>query len=73
LVEAARFERDVMRDPAAAERHLAVALRLSPQQKSVQELYREVAAVLAARRQRTRTGEEPSPSGAMPPQSSGNG
>jgi tetratricopeptide (TPR) repeat protein len=52
LLEAARFERDVMRDPASAERHLAVALRLSPRNATVQELYREVAAVLVVRKQR---------------------
>lgn len=52
LLEAARFERDVMRDPAASERHLAIALRLSPRHSTVQELYREVAAVLAVRKQR---------------------
>jgi len=52
LIEAARFERDVLRDHAAAERHLAVALRVSPHQQLAKELYREVAAVLAVRRQR---------------------
>jgi tetratricopeptide (TPR) repeat protein len=55
LIEAARFERDVLRDPAAAERHLAVALRISPQHATVRELYREVSAVLAAKRQRSRS------------------
>lgn len=62
LVEAGRFERDVMRDTAAAERHLAVALRISPQSASVKELYREVAAVLVAKRQRSRghAGDDPS-------------
>jgi cellulose synthase operon protein C len=52
LVEAARFERDFLKDHAAAERHLALALRVAPHQAMVQELYREVAAVLAARRHR---------------------
>jgi len=55
LIEAARFERDVMRDPSTAERHLALALRLSPHQPMVQELYREVAAVLTARKMRNRS------------------
>lgn len=60
LIEAARFERDVLRDHAAAERHLALALRISPHQQMVKELYREVAAVLAVRRQRNgvTSGEE---------------
>jgi cellulose synthase operon protein C len=52
LIEAARFERDILRDHAAAERHLALALRVAPQSAVVKDLYREVAAVLAARRQR---------------------
>jgi tetratricopeptide (TPR) repeat protein len=53
LTEAARFERDVLKDHATAERHLAVALRLAPHDGAIQGLYREVAAVLAARRTRT--------------------
>jgi cellulose synthase operon protein C len=53
LIEGARFERDVLRDHAAAERHLALALRLEPHHARAKELYREVAAVLAAKRQRT--------------------
>jgi hypothetical protein len=52
LLEAARFEREVMRDPAASERHLAIALRTSPHDATVQELYREVSAALVARKQR---------------------
>jgi hypothetical protein len=61
LLEAARFERDVMRDPAAAERHLAIALRTTPHHSTVKELYREVAAALAVRRQRAQrlTPEQP--------------
>jgi tetratricopeptide (TPR) repeat protein len=65
LMEAARFERDVVRDPAAAERHLALALRTAPNHGGVRELYREVAAVVAARWQRRanqaeKSGQEPS-------------
>lgn len=52
LIEAARFERDVLRDHSAAERHLAVALRVAPNHGTIREMYREVAAVLTARRQR---------------------
>jgi tetratricopeptide (TPR) repeat protein len=53
LVEAARFERDVTRDVAAAERHLAVALRYAPRDPNIQSFYREVAAVLAVRKARS--------------------
>lgn len=52
LIEAGRFERDVQHDHAAAERHLALALRLAPHHQTIRETYREVAAVLAAKRQR---------------------
>lgn len=52
LLEAARFERDVLRDHSAAERHLAVAIRIAPHHAIARELYREVSAVLAVRRQR---------------------
>lgn len=52
LIEAGRFERDVQHDHTAAERHLALALRLCPQDQTARESYREVAAVLAAKRQR---------------------
>lgn len=58
LVEAARFERDVLRDHAAAERHLALALRIAPHQAAIRELYREVAAVLAVRRRRCSTASD---------------
>jgi tetratricopeptide (TPR) repeat protein len=47
LIEAATFERDVRRDLACAERYLAAALRLTPQDATVNELYRAVAATLA--------------------------
>ncbi len=56
LLEAARFERDVQKDPSAAERHLAVALRVAPRDRRVSEAFREVAAVVAAR---SRRGKEP--------------
>jgi tetratricopeptide (TPR) repeat protein len=52
LIEAGRFERDVQHDHTSAERHLALALRLSPQDVGARELYREISAVLAAKRQR---------------------
>lgn len=58
LIEAGKFERDVMRDHAAAERHLALALRLCPSDTRVRELYREVASVLAAKRRRRGDGEK---------------
>ncbi len=47
LLEAGRFERDVRQDLASAERHLAVALRVSPRNRVIADEYREVAAVLA--------------------------
>jgi tetratricopeptide (TPR) repeat protein len=45
----ARFEWEVRRDAAAAERHLAVALRLLPRERAVADAYREMAAIAAAR------------------------
>ena len=47
LLEAGRFEREVRQDIAAAERHLGVALRVSPRDRVIADEYREVAAVLA--------------------------
>ncbi|MEP7051658.1 MAG: tetratricopeptide repeat protein [Pseudomonadota bacterium] len=44
LIEAANFELTVERDVLAAERHLAVALRVAPQDEGVTERYRAVAA-----------------------------
>ncbi|MCB9577856.1 MAG: tetratricopeptide repeat protein [Polyangiaceae bacterium] len=58
LGEAARFEREVVRDWVAAERHLAVALRIAPRDAHVAAAYREVAAALALRARRER---EPEP------------
>lgn len=52
LIEAGRFERDVQHDHAAAERHLALAMRIAPHNQTAREVYREVATVLAAKRQR---------------------
>lgn len=46
---AARFERDVQEDLPAAERHLALALRLLPRDKRVAEEYREVCAAVQER------------------------
>jgi cellulose synthase operon protein C len=57
LVEAARFEQDVQRDLASAERHLAIALRLDPKDEEVVSAYRHTAAATAARRRRERLQE----------------
>jgi tetratricopeptide (TPR) repeat protein len=55
LLEAAEFERVVERDVLAAERHLAVAVRVAPQDSGIAERYRAVAAEgLAAQRTRVR-------------------
>jgi cellulose synthase operon protein C len=50
LLEAARFEREVELDVTAAERHLAVALRLAPHDRAIADAYREAAAAVLARR-----------------------
>lgn len=55
LVEAATFEREAERDLSAAERHLAVALRLAPHDEALGQLYREVARDLAEERRRARS------------------
>lgn len=47
LTEAAQFENHSLGDLAAAERHLAAALRLAPQNARVRKLYRQSAAALA--------------------------
>ncbi|HEX3595750.1 MAG TPA: tetratricopeptide repeat protein, partial [Polyangiaceae bacterium] len=49
LAEAARFEWEVRRDAALAERHLALALRLSPRDRRVGEEYKKLAAIVAAK------------------------
>lgn len=49
LVEAASFEEDYQRDVFAAERHLAVALRLAPHDDALLGRYRRVAALVAKR------------------------
>jgi len=55
LLEAAEFEREAESDVLAAERHLAVALRVAPRDAQVAERYRAVAAeVLEIQRQRRR-------------------
>jgi len=48
LLEASDFERDVEHDVLAAERHLAVALRVAPRDARIAERYRVVAAEVAA-------------------------
>jgi tetratricopeptide (TPR) repeat protein len=57
LLAAARFEREVQRDVLAAERHLALAVRLAPHSPQIGEAYREVAALCAARARRQREGD----------------
>jgi cellulose synthase operon protein C len=52
LTEAAQFENRSIGDLAAAERHLASALRLAPRDAKVRRLYREAAAALAKRTRR---------------------
>ena len=49
LVEAAQFEEDYQRDIFAAERHLAVALKLAPHDDGLVSRYRRVAALVAKR------------------------
>ncbi len=57
LLEAAEFEHAVERDVLAAERHLAVAVRLAPHDARIAERYRVVAAEgLEAQRARRRDG-----------------
>ena len=46
VFEGARLELDVRRDPVAAQRHLATALRLSPHDATLRGVYREVGARL---------------------------
>jgi cellulose synthase operon protein C len=52
LRAAARFEWETQKDASLAERHLAVALRLAPHDRALGEAYREIAAIVAARRAR---------------------
>ncbi|HWL85026.1 MAG TPA: tetratricopeptide repeat protein, partial [Polyangiaceae bacterium] len=47
LLEAAIFEREVMRDSLAAQRHLAAALRLCPNDADILSAYRAVGAEIA--------------------------
>ncbi len=49
LTEAAQFEDHSLGDVAAAERHLASALRIAPKNPRVRKLYRQAAAALAKR------------------------
>jgi hypothetical protein len=44
LLEAADFERSVERDVLAAERHLAIAVRVAPHDAEVTDRYRAIAA-----------------------------
>ena len=54
LIEAAGFEREARLETTSAERHLAVALRLSPHDPLLAQRYREVAAELAEKLRRDR-------------------
>jgi tetratricopeptide (TPR) repeat protein len=54
LVEAGLFEREARLEPAAAERHLGVALRLAPHDPLIATRYREVAAEVAEALRRAR-------------------
>jgi tetratricopeptide (TPR) repeat protein len=54
LTEAAQFEREARLEPAAAERHLGVALRLAPHDPLLGARYREAAAELVERLRRER-------------------
>ena len=56
LLEAAAFEREARLEPASAERHLGIALRLAPHDPMVAARYREVAAELAETLRRERAG-----------------
>jgi tetratricopeptide (TPR) repeat protein len=47
LVEAAHFERESKGDPRAAQRHLSVALELSPNNKAVLTIFRQVSAEIS--------------------------
>ena len=47
LIEAAAMERDLRKDPLAAQRHLAVALRLLPHHVEARRFYREVGSSIA--------------------------
>jgi tetratricopeptide (TPR) repeat protein len=47
LMEAAKFEREVRRDLAAAQRHLAIAIRLLPHDEALGVAYRQVCAEMA--------------------------
>jgi tetratricopeptide (TPR) repeat protein len=57
LMEAAKFEWETQKDAALAERHLAVALRLSPHDRRLGDEYKKIAAIVAAKRH-AQDGEE---------------
>lgn len=57
LMEAARHELEVQDDAIAAERHLAVAMRLAPRDGRVARAYRDVAARITDAAKRERRGE----------------
>lgn len=52
LRDAARFEREINGDVVAAERHLAVALKIAPRERAIAESYREAAALVREREKR---------------------
>lgn len=59
LMDAGRFEEDYQRDSMAAERHLALALRLDPQDEGLKRRYRRVARRLSAGRRPRDEDDEP--------------
>ncbi len=63
LAEAARFERGTKNDPLAAQRHLAVALQLSPRDTKVLSQFREAAAAAAQAEKRSPANPETAPAG----------
>jgi tetratricopeptide (TPR) repeat protein len=60
LLDAGRFEEDYQRDSMAAERHLALALRLDPHDEELKQSYRKVARRLSGRRRDERDDPEDS-------------
>jgi tetratricopeptide (TPR) repeat protein len=69
LLEAAEFERTALRDPLAAQRHLAAALRLRPHDPELRTAYREVGVLVAlgAEPLRERSDDAAAPPAALAP------
>jgi tetratricopeptide (TPR) repeat protein len=64
LVEAASFEQKTRRDAAAAQRHLAIALRLRPHDETIGNMYRAVSAEVAGTTARATPSATTTPSAA---------